>query len=121
MSGLPADEGGALDVSALKRKRGVSFLSVISLGNILGLAGMIGTGFLAIYTVGGMIQHYEDAQAHETEMRVAAEAAIAQQLSSNASQEARDIATLTAVLQDMRADFRALLQANTPQPEPHHR
>lgn len=119
-------EGLNLDTS--KRKLPVSFLSVVSLGNILILAGMIGTGAAGIYTVGGQMQKLQDAQEHETDMRVIGENNITRQLATNAeqathdqaaaaAQEARDIAQLTQVLQEMKSDFRAVLQASTPQPE----
>jgi hypothetical protein len=99
----------------------VSFLSVISLGNLLIVAGMVGTGIIGIYTVGGSVQKLQDAQEHEIAMRVSSEANITRQITDAAAQEQRDVSAISKTLDEIRGDFRSLVQANTPQPEPRRR
>jgi hypothetical protein len=110
----------------------VAFNGVISLGNLLIVAGMVSTGIAGIYTVGGQVQQLRDAQTHETEMRVMGEQTITAQLTTNATsasrdvanlsaQEARDVSAIGVALQEIKSDFRSLVQASTPQPEPRRR
>jgi hypothetical protein len=92
----------------------VSFLSVISLGNILAVLSLIGTGLFGIYTIGGEVQRVQDAVTHEADMRGEAERSLNEKLANTAAQEARDVQATALSLGDLKADVRALVQASTP-------
>jgi hypothetical protein len=114
----PPDKGGG----------GFSYLGVVSLGNLLILAGMLGTGMLGIYTVGGSVQKLQDAIEHEAVMRedatrnlnqlmannqaaLTAQIGVTQQSMSHdmsllQSQENNDIRGLNNVMSDLRNDLR---------------
>lgn len=108
------------DPSPLAMRSGM-FQPIISLGNILTAICMVGSCAVGLVIVGQQIQRLEDAILHEAEMRVTTEAAIAEKAANVAAQEARDVSAINAALADLKGDMRALIQASTPQPEPHRR
>lgn len=103
------------------------FRGEISLGNLLILAGMVSTGAVAIYTVGGSVQRLQDALEqqgillhHETEMRQLGEKEHDQQITALdrsftstittlAAREGSDIAGINSSIQDLRTDLRTLV------------
>lgn len=126
-----ATESDADGIVPPARRRGaVSFLGVVSLGNVLILLGMLGTGMLGIYTVGGQVQHLNDSVdhlgdqiRHETELRVQAQGALQQQYANDKTsmqqqfstlqrQESADIAAVNNSITSLHADVRTLLQFN---------
>lgn len=106
------------------------FRGEISLGNLLIVAGMIGTGVVGIYTVGGNVQRLQDsieqvqlALTHETQLRTQSEAEFQRQFTASdrehteqiaalVRQEASDVANVSQTLRDVRTDLRALLQSS---------
>lgn len=104
----------------------------VSLGNILIMLGMVGTGAIGIYTVGGSVQRLQDAIEQqavalrtEAELRTRGEAdwkqAIAnverEQAATVANlqrQEAADVGSINRSLGDMKNDLRIILQASVP-------
>lgn len=103
------------------RSRAVSFQGVISLGNILILVGMIGTGAVGIFTVGGSVQRLQDQVQHEAELRELGEHSLGDRLVSMQQKEAGDVQNinqnLSVVREDMggiRNDLHTLMTASTP-------
>lgn len=108
------DPEGALPEGA-KKRGAVSFLSVISLGNVLILIGMMLTGVAGIYTVGSQVQRLEDSidrigeqVRHETELRVADKNTADERYRGIQQQEITDIGTINRSLISLRDDIRAL-------------
>lgn len=127
------NETGDSDGGAAPGKgRMADYRNVVSLGNILILVGMMGTGGLGIYTVGGSVQKLQDAIEHEVVVRqdgqknlqdqfsnyqqtvnqqIASQQQIwAHDLASLQQQEVNDIRSLNTTLGDVRTDLRTLMQ-----------
>lgn len=126
------DDNGSVSERTANGGGTVSFLREISLGNVLIFAGMVGTGMLGIYTVGGNVQKVQDAVeavntavVHETQMRTQAEAELQRQFTTSERerteqiaalqrQETSDVANIAGNLRDLKTDMRALLQSSVP-------
>lgn len=115
---------------SVDRSGGV-YRNVVSLGNVLILLGMVGTGSVGIFTVGGSVQKLQDAIEHETAVRqdseqhmqqqiqtyqqqvnaqlAATQQTMAHDLASAQQQEANDIRSINATLGDVRQDLRTLM------------
>lgn len=108
------DPGLAIGATTKKGRGGVQFLGIVSLGNLLILAGMVCTGLLGIYEVGGIVQHMQDALSQEISDRTASIKALSDQIAGLSKQEDRDISTVTAALTDIKQDVRLLTAASVP-------
>lgn len=104
---------GADEPGAAKREPLVSFNGSVSLGNVLILLGMIGTGMVGLYTIGTQVKGVQDAIAHETDLRGIGEKNVSEKLADVQQQEARDIAGINQSLISVRDDIRTLVQAST--------
>lgn len=91
----------------------VSFNGTISLGNVLILLGMVGTGMVGLYTIGGQVRGVQEAIAHETEMRTVGEKTTADRLADVQRQEAHDISSINSSIADIRNNIWTLVQAST--------
>lgn len=100
-----AEDGGS-------REPLVSFSGSISLGNVLILLGMIGTGMIGIFTVGSQLRGVQDAIGHESELRVVGERTVAERLADAQSMEAHDISMMNQSISGIRDDIRTLVSAN---------
>lgn len=90
----------------------VSFSRSVSLGNVLILLGMVGTGMIGIYTVGTQVKGVQDAILHETDMRVSGEKTVADKLGDVQRQEAKDINSINLSIQDIRNNVWTLVQTS---------
>lgn len=106
-----------------KRDKALASFLGISVGNILIFLGMLGTGLLGIYQVGGEVRGLQDAVTHEQEQRANTERELTSQISnvqreaSNSvlalqRQETTDVGNINSNIQDMRNDMRTLMQAS---------
>lgn len=105
------DDPGA-EPAAETRGPLVSFLNVVSLGNVLIFLGMVGTGMLGIYEVGGQVQKLQDAISHEADMRSNSEQNLTNQIASLSTQENRDMLNMNNAIVAVRDDVRSLMQLN---------
>jgi hypothetical protein len=116
--GMSDDPG---EVPAEQHKPFISFHPVISLGNLLIIAGMVSSLAIALFTMGGSMQRLQDAITHEAELRVDSEKNIADKIADSQRTEARDVQAIGQSLTDLKTDMRELVKASTPQPDPRRR
>ena len=86
----------------------------MSLGNVLILLGMIGTGIIGIYRVGGQVQLLTDAIARETDLRVQGESRINDQVHGLREQQARDANDFKQAMTQVHDDVQMLVKASIP-------
>ena len=105
------DDLGA-EPEAKERGPLVSFLNVVSLGNILIFLGMVGTGMLGIYEVGGQVQRLQDSVQHEADLRLGSEHDLTNQITAIGQQETRDMSSVNQAIVAVRDDVRTLMRIN---------
>jgi len=107
------DAGEEAEQRAVKKEPLVTFTGAVSLGNVLILLGMVGTGMVGIYTVGGQLRGVQDAIAHETDLRLQAQGSLADKVADYQRQEARDISTINQSIMVIHDDIRTLVAATS--------
>lgn len=99
------------------KRRGLSFEGSITLGNLLAilpLLGLLVTALMTYWTAAREVQRFQDAIAHETEMRTLLLKGLTEQMAAIQAQEARDVTLLNQSLVELRQDIRAASRGRAP-------